>query len=122
MTTPTLGPGPVILSGCQNINVDLNANIIPLPMPTEDSSQTEIFDMLGVVKTISVQGTFSGNTVADVKLLVDALEGLVTGNQSTISFVSDQTGTVTVMVSDVTTSWDVPGFKCDYNIKLIQGK
>jgi len=119
MTTPTLGS--VTLTGCENIRVDKNANIIPIPIPTTDSDQTEIFDLLGVIKSLSVTGTFAESTVAATKALVDALEALVDGNQTTINFNSDQTGTVSVMVGSVNTNWDVPGFKCSYEIKLIQG-
>ena len=89
MAAPTLGA--VTLTGCSNISVEKTANIIPIPMPTEDSDQTEIIDMLGVVKMVSLNGVFAESTIADTKALVDALEALVTGLQSTISFTSVQT-------------------------------
>ena len=120
MATPTIGA--VTLTGCSTISPEKTANIIPIPMPTEDSDQTEIFDMLGVVKLISVEGVFAESTIAATKALVDSLEALVDGNQTVIDFVSDQTGTISVMVASVRTAWDIPGFRCRYSIKLIQGK
>jgi len=120
MANPTLGS--VTLTGCESISPEKNANIIPLPLPTEDADQTEVFDMLGVVKLINIRGVFAESTISATKALVDALEALIDGNQTVISFVSDQTGTINVMVASVRTGWDIPGFQCTYDIRLIQGK
>lgn len=120
MTAPTLNA--IDLTACENISADKNGNIIPLPMPTGDSDETEVFDMLGVTKIISVRGKFTGTDVATVKAKIDAIEALIDGDQSaTVDFVSDQTGTIAVKVASIKSNWDVPGFKCEYDIKIIQG-
>jgi len=119
MAVPTLGG--VTLFGTSEIRPEKNANIIPIPMPTSDADATEIFDMLGVVKMISLTGTYSAGSIASTKAWVDSLEALVDGEQDAISFISDQTGTVNCMIMTITTGWDVPGFTVNYSIKLVQG-
>lgn len=118
MVATTLGG--VTLTGVDSIRVNKNANVIPLPMPTEDSDKTEVFDMLGVVKMIGVTGMFAGDT-ATTKAKIDSIEALITGNQLPISFISDATGTISCMVASIDTTWNLPGNNCNYNIKLIQG-
>jgi len=120
MAQPTLGA--VTLTGVESISTNKTANIIPLPLPTGDSDETEVFDLLGVVKTITLVGVFAESTISATKTKVDDIEALVDGNQTTVNFVSDQTGTISVMIADISTSWDLPGNRCNYNIKLIQGR
>lgn len=118
MADPTLGG--VTLTKTSLISVDKQADIIPFPMPTEDSDKTEIFDFLGVIKTIKITGIFTGET-SDIKTDIDAVEDLVNGNQTTIIFSSSETGDITVMVAKITTTWNIPGTTCDFEINLIQG-
>jgi len=113
--------GGITITGVSGIRVEKAGNIVSLPMPTKDSNETELFDMLGVLKVIGISGDFGESTIAATKAKVDALEGIVDGDQSVIAFSSDQTGTINVMVSSVNTTWDLPGFHCTYDIKLIQG-
>ena len=121
MATPILGG--VTLTGNSVITVEKTANIIPLPVPSLDSDQTEVFDLLGVIKLIGVEGIFSGGSTAATKALIDSVEALIDGNQtSTVTFTSDQTGTITVKVASITSTWELPGFAANYNIRLIQGK
>lgn len=120
MAIPTLGG--INLTGSEMIDVTKSANIIPLPLPGLDSDDTEVADLLGVIKTISITGVFAESTIAATKILVDNLEALINGDQLVVDFISDQTGTVSVMIADIRTTWDLPGFKCRYDIKLIQGK
>ena len=119
MAIPTLNG--IDLIGCEGIIVDKQANIIPLTLPTEDSDATEVFDMLGVLKTITITGKVAKSTIAQTKAVIDSLEGIPTGDQATVNFVSDQTGTIEIMVQQVLSNWDIPGFSCSYTIKLIQG-
>jgi len=120
MTIPTLGG--IELTGCEQIRPEKTANIIPIPIPTEDSDKTEVFDMLGVVKMISIVGTFAEGTISNTRAKVNAFEALIDGNQDVIEFISDQTGTITGMIASSLTVWDLPGFKCTYEVKFIQGK
>ncbi len=120
MSVPTINS--IELKGCESIDTTKNPNIIPLTMPTGDSDETELFDMMGVVKTITASGTISKGTIAETKSWVDSLEALADGDQDiTVDFVSEQTGTIKVMVALVDINWSLPGFKADYTIKMIQG-
>ena len=121
MADPTLGS--VTLYGCETIRVEENGNIIPLTMPTEGSDETEVFDLLGVIRMVNVNGTFTdsqGGTSADTK--ANNLMNLVTGLQNTINFTDHNGNVISVMVASVNIIWDLPGFKCTYSIKLIRGK
>lgn len=119
MVSVTLGG--VVLEGVENVADNNAGNIIPLPMPLGGSTATEVFDMLGVLRTISVSGVLAGS-ISSIQTTITKIDGLVTGNQSTISFV-DHTGlSRNVMIADVSFSWDVPGTKCNYNIKMFEGR
>jgi len=123
MTDPTLNG--IGLGKLQGIRNELNGNIIPLTIPGEDSSGTETFDMLGVTRTISLNGIFVGTT-SDVKDAVELIEALVNspdGQEESVPFVSDETGTYQVKVASVGTNWAVDGvsLRCEYSIMLIQG-
>jgi len=113
--------GSVTLYGCNSISYDESANIIPLPMPTGDSSETEVFDMLGVVRTVSANGSFAddGNGTAQAK--ANALLALTTGDQALIVFTDQFGDSLTVMVSSVSIVWDLPGFQCTWSLKMVRG-
>tara|TARA_Y100000310_G_scaffold302675_1_gene340313 strand:- start:2841 stop:3212 length:372 start_codon:yes stop_codon:yes gene_type:complete len=122
MAAPTLdGIG---LGKLQGISNELNGNIIPLPMPGDDSSGTETFDMLGVTRTISLSGVFVGTT-AQIITAVNNLEALINGDQSaSVPLVVDEFGeTYQVKVASMSTNWEVSGvsLRCQYRIMLIQG-
>ena len=109
------------LNGLSTITTDKNGNITPLPMPTGDSDETEVFDMLGVTKIITLSGTFAG-TITDIKTEIDSFEALVDGTQdSTINFVFSGMDTIAVKVMSVNTTWNIPGFTCSYTIQIVQG-
>ena len=84
MANPTLDG--ITLYGVEGIRINKQANIIPLPVPTEDSTSTEVFDLLGVVKMIDIDGFYAAATIADTKTFMDSIEALEDGNQTTITF------------------------------------
>ena len=122
MAAPTLNS--IGLGKLQGISNELNGNIIPLPMPGDDSSGTETFDMLGVTRTISLSGVFVGTT-AQIITAVNNLEALINGDQSaSVPLVVDEFGeTYQVKVASMSTNWEVSGvsLRCQYRIMLIQG-
>lgn len=121
MASPVLGS--VNLLGVKRIDSDKNANIIPLPLPTKDSDESQVFDLLGVVKLISIDGEYSAGTIALTKAYADSIEALVNGDQNTIDFVSDQMGTISCMVNQVRIGWSFDVIsKVTFSIKLIQGQ
>jgi len=128
MADPTITKedGTVISLGkLQQISNELNANIIPLPMPTKGSDETETFDLLGVVRTLSLSGIFVGTT-AEIVVLVGALDAIFNqlgGQQDSVTLYTDETGTVDVKLASMTTNWSVEGVshRCEYRITCIQG-
>lgn len=118
MARPTING--IELEGVSTIGAPKTANILPFPMPTGDSDETETFDMLGVIRTLNIVGQFSGE-IATIKAKVDSIYALINGNQNNVNFVSDQTGTVSVKISEFDPVWNVPGTICDFTLKLIEG-
>jgi hypothetical protein len=120
MTAPTLASQS--LGNVETISYDKDPNIILLSFPGSDSSAAEVYDLMGVTKTITINGVFTGSNVAAVKALVDAIDTLCDGNQtSTVSLVSDEIGTLSVMVGPFTVTWDVAVCAARYQLKLYQG-
>lgn len=119
MALPTLDDEDLL--GCKNIRQEFASNIIPLPIPTGTAQETELFDMLGVIETISVEGSY-GDTVANLKTFADSLFALSNKEQTgTIIFNSDQTGSVSVMISSIDVNWEIPGTHISWSVKLLIG-
>ena len=127
MASPTLGGNSLGNVGSMSWTKD--GNITPLPFPGGDAADTEVFDMLGVTRIITVNGDFTGTNTAAVKTQVDIIQALIDGDQSTtLSFASDElgdgvggAGSVTVMIASFDITWNVPGFSATYVLKLIEG-
>ena len=127
MAAATLGGNA--LGNIDSIAWTKDGNITPLPFPGGDSANTEVFDMLGVTRIITVSGTFTGTNTAAVKTQVDTIQALIDGDQSsTLVFASDElgdgiggAGSITVMVASFDVTWNVPGFSVNYTLKLIEG-
>ncbi len=121
MTAPTLNG--LALGNVQSLSNDKNGNIIPLSIPGGDSDVTETIDLLGVIRTITIVGNFTGTTAAN-KTSVEAIEALCNGLQSSsVNFVSDEIGTISVKVNRMRTEWPVgtPSAIVNYVITLLQG-
>ena len=115
----------VPLDNIQQITQSKVGNIMPIPIPMGDSDQTEVFDLGGNLETISVEGYYTSDSVANTKTKVDALLALFDGSQDTaISLITDQTGTLSVKIADVSITWsigDTPtSVVANYGIKLLR--
>lgn len=59
-----------------------DANLIPLPLPLQDSDQTILMDLLGVTRTFTVNGKYTtGDDGGNVYLFARDLDLLINGNQ-----------------------------------------
>lgn len=120
MASPTLDGNS--LGNVRVIVFNKDPNIVPISFPGQDSDSTEVFDLLGVLRIITVQGTMTGSTTAEVKTQVDTIAALVDGDQeSSIEFVSDELGTVNVKVGPFDVTWEVPSNHVNYSLKLFEG-
>lgn len=120
MTAPTLDGNT--LENARTLSFTKSPNIVPISFPGQDSDSTEVFDLLGVTRAITVAGSFTGATTAAVKAKVDAIEAIVDGDQeNSVSFVSDELGTVNVKIFSFDVTWEIPSNRADYVVKLIEG-
>lgn len=115
------------LAKLQTIINDKNANIIPLPFPTGDSDETETFDLLGVIRTITLSGLFTG-TAGSIRTTIDNMELLCNGDQATSHelFTDELSASGTakfVKMASITTTWNYPNPQnvSSYRIVLIEG-
>jgi hypothetical protein len=121
MASPTLDSKS--LGNLHSITIEKNAQIQQIPMPLSNSDQTINFDMMGVLRTITLSGVWTGTTTAAVKSLVDAIEGIMDGDQAVIVFTSDSTGDINVMIESIVATWNFEGVAvvCTYTIRLLEG-
>lgn len=116
----------ISLGKINSISNDKNGNIIPLPFPSKDSDSTETFDLLGVIRTITISGILTGGLVA-VRTAIAALDSLVGGDQKTshtLEVDELSAGTLNIKVASVRSNWDVSSGtsnRAEYTIQLIEG-
>lgn len=110
------------LGSVSSLNVSKSGNIVPLPMPGQDSDQTFVYDAFGVTEYITITGIYANATLATIQGFVTSIKGLIDGLQeSTVNLVSTQEGTVAVMVDTFDYTWDTVDNKVNYTIRLIKG-
>ena len=83
-----------------------NANLLVLTMPRSDDTSTEVFDFLGVQTVITIEGIVQG--AADIASFKGdfVTGGISWGSQdSNVDYVSNNYGTWTVRVENVTSSF-----------------
>jgi len=122
MAVPTLNSKS--LGNVDSIAMVKNANIELIPLPRKDSDSTKLYDFNGATKSISLSGSFTGATVAAVKVLIDAIETDLNGYQANVVvFSSDMTGNLNVFIQSFQWNWSisVSEVAANYSIELIQG-
>ena len=106
-------------------DVTKDAGLFQMPMPGSDSSSAVMFDIFGASRTIKISGTFTvgDSGYATLALFIAALDALVDGSQTVITYTSGKSGsTYNVMVMDVNWKSEVGGVnKVDYNITMVEG-
>ena len=122
MATTLAGNG---LGNVESITAVKNANIELSPLSRKDSSSTKLFDFNGATRTISVSGSYTDTTIANVKTnFVDVINAILDGFQSSTSaFSSSITGSVNVLVNSFEYTWDVNSTQVgvNYSLELIEG-
>lgn len=83
--------------------------IQPMPLYTQDSNETDVFDYGGVIKTINFIGRFVGGSLAANKSLIEAVENLIQGQQDNskgypLTLTDDLKGTLKVKIIDFTSN------------------
>jgi|TARA_Y100000034_G_scaffold95237_1_gene115577 hypothetical protein len=110
------------LGNVSSINISKSGNIVALPMPGQDSDSTFIYDAFGVTQYITITGTQTNATLATLITFATTIKALIDGLQSsTVNLVTDQEGTIAVLVDTFDYTWDTLDNKIDYTIRLVQG-
>jgi len=79
-----------------------NSGLFIQPLPLSDSDATLLMDLLGTSRTITISGVKTG-VVADLRTFVTDIEGLQTGEQASLTFVSSWTNVnKSVLIQDFT--------------------
>jgi hypothetical protein len=86
------------------------AILTPMPLYLQDSDNTDVFDYGGVIKTITLSGTYTDdNGLTTIKSWVAKLESFIQGHQDNLSgypltFTDDFRGTLKVKIMEFESS------------------
>ncbi len=132
-TTLSGGEGPITVTlhdGSSAVIKDNDcpkeSNLAIMPLYLSDSDATDVFDYGGVVKTITLSGSYVASSTALLKTWIDSVESLQNGHQDTDSgypliFVDDLRGTIKVKVLSFNSPWtEAEPTKINWTLKLVQ--
>ena len=98
------------------------STLISEPMPYSDSDETLLMDLMGVTRTITVEGVKTG-TLSELRTFINNIENLQNGSQSGMTFVSSWTGSSkTVLIQEFShTKMEADENKIEYTLVLMEG-
>jgi len=105
-------------------NTTKDAQLFQQAIPFEDSDSTIVLDLFGTNKNITIDGTFTSNTPANIVTFVGQIEGLANGRQTPYQWYSDVKGS-TIYVVVTSASWKTEEgspTKVDYTINMMEAK
>ena len=99
-----------------------SSNLFNQPIPFSDSDASLIMDLMGTSRTITLSGVKTG-TVAQLRTFVTDIEGLQTGAQASLTFVSSWTNvSKSVLIQEFThEKSEGSENKVNYTLTLIEG-
>jgi len=106
----------------QDISENRQTEIMTMAMPGMGSEGTFGMGGMGVTNEISFNGVKTG-TFAELKTFADTMRTLCDGMQMTgVEFISDITGTITVMVKGFNFKWgvDPTQYSISYTMQIVQ--
>jgi len=121
----------IILHNGSNATISENfcvkgSNLTSMPMYSNDSDQTDVFDFGGVTKNITLSGIYIASDIASLKTWIESIEALNQGHQDAeagapYNLVDDLRGTIKVKIVNFETKWlEAEPTKIEWNIELIQ--
>lgn len=127
MTAPTLNSQS--LGNVESIRWRKSADIDQIAIPGSDSSGATTWDYGGVIRNITVSGSFTGTSYSAVRTSVQAINNIINGNQtSSVSFTSDElgdgiggNGSIQVKIVSFDVNWEIPSNRAIYTLELIEG-
>ena len=102
------------------------SNLAIMPLYLSDADATDVFDYGGVVKTITLSGSYTAASLATIKTWVESIEALQNGHQDTdtgypLTFVDDLRGTLKVKIMDFSsTKTEAAVSRITWSLKLVQ--
>jgi len=102
--------------------VKKDANLVILPLPMSDASKTDVFDYMGVTKTIDVEGIYVGNNIGSIAGWIGSMSSLVDGQQTGPStYVSTIIGSNVIKIWYFNYDW-IQGDpnKVSYSLRMIE--
>lgn len=129
MANTTLG-GVTLHDGSNSIIIENDcrkeAYLTVMSLYLKDSDITEVFDVGGVAKYITLVGVYISSTVAGIKTWIDSVEALIQGHQDKaagypLTFTDDLRGTVKVKLIDFNSTYS-GGSKTQINwtLKIVE--
>lgn len=104
------------------------ASLTAMPIPTEDSDTTQVFDYSGASREITIEGRYVDTSLANIFTnFVDVFNTILSGNQngtsSYINYVSDLHGTIKVKLDEFIVENDTEAtgpLSVAYTMRLIE--
>lgn len=109
-----------------NNDTTKEGNLVIMPLYLNDSDLTDVFDVGGSTKTITLTGYHIADNVADLKTWIDSIEALIQGHQdidagAPYDLVDDIRGTIKVKVLSFNSPWDAAEpTRVGWTLKLVQ--
>lgn len=102
------------------------SNLIPMPLYSNDSDETDVFDFGGVTKNLTLSGNYKAADVNSLKSWIESIEALNQGHQDSeagapYTLVDDLRGTIKVkVVSFESKALEANPTIVEWNLELIQ--
>ena len=112
----------VDLGKIQNFDEQKEGDIEVQSMPGSDSGDTIAYDLMGVVRSISLKGV-KGGTFVELKAFADTMRNLLDGAQSGSTLVTDMTGSINVYIKTWSFKWSIEPtqYSINYSMTLVEG-
>lgn len=107
-------------------SVQKTSSLTPMPIYSRDSDETDVFDFGGVIKTLSLTGSYVADSTANLKVWVESVEALQQGHQDTGAgapwpLVDDLLGSLNVKIMDFSSvQTEAEPTRVSWTIKLVQ--
>ena len=112
------------LGKIQNESQTKDTSLFSQAIPTSDSDTSLLLDLFGVIRTISIDGIFTGTIANQVSNFITPIETIANGTQAGVTFVSSQTSFPNKKVFIQNFNWNFvkanPN-KINYSLTLIEG-
>ncbi|MFQ5621280.1 MAG: hypothetical protein ACE5FT_05540 [Candidatus Nanoarchaeia archaeon] len=118
----TYSGNTITLTEVQVERANKKANLTTIPFPLSDSSQTDVFDYMGVTREVDIEGVHVATSIANLTGWLGSMMGLVQGAQTGSSlYVSTHIGSIIVKVWNFEYDWRGGNpLSVKWNMKLVE--